>query len=150
MLLLGYRMIRFVAFCTICLLSFGNVFVRAAVPAAAPAAAPPHLDFQAGAPGRCGGCSDCTVNPPPAVSTRGAAAAGTPQLYEHFALQDSTGANADIYFPMDGRQPTTPEAALWSCANVDANNLHSPVTRWYRHMFFRSLLGTGFPIMNWG
>jgi hypothetical protein len=90
------------------------------------------------------------VNPPPAVSARGLAAHGVPQLFEHFTLQDSTGANADIYFPIDGHQPTTPEAAQWSCANVDANNLVSPITRWYRYMFFRSLLGIGIHIMNWG
>jgi hypothetical protein len=30
---------------------------------------------------------------------------------------------------MDGHQPTTREAAQWSCANVDAGNLLSPITR---------------------
>lgn len=41
---------------------------------------------------------------------------------------------ADIYFPVDGRQPTTQKAAEWSCANID-NTLTSPITEWYMQMF---------------
>jgi hypothetical protein len=43
-------------------------------------------------------------------------------------------ANADIYFPIDGHQPTTPNAVTWSCANVD-NRENSPITEWYMMMF---------------
>ena len=39
-----------------------------------------------------------------------------------------------LYFPVDGRQPTTEEAAVWSCANVD-NREHSQITNWYMKMF---------------
>lgn len=39
--------------------------------------------------------------------------------------------NINFYFPIDGRQPTTEEAAIWSCANVD----DSAVTDWYMRMF---------------
>jgi hypothetical protein len=127
-------MIKSVAFCTICLLSWRSAFVWAA---AAPAI---HLDFPAGTAGRCPGCADCTQNPPPAVAARGLAA-GLAQLFEHFTLQDSTGANADIYFPIDGHQPTTPDAAVWSCANVDANNPASPITLWYMDAFFTHNFG---------
>lgn len=36
-----------------------------------------------------------------------------------------------IKFPKDGTQPTTADAALWSCANVD----NDAVTEWYLRMF---------------
>jgi hypothetical protein len=36
-------------------------------------------------------------------------------------------ANVDIYFPIDGHQPTTPNAVVWSCANID-NRENSPIT----------------------
>lgn len=39
-----------------------------------------------------------------------------------------------IYFPNDGRQPTTEEAVVWSCANID-NEEDSPITEWYMRMF---------------
>ncbi|MDR1591107.1 MAG: hypothetical protein LBR92_03915 [Puniceicoccales bacterium] len=129
MFLLSHRVIKSVVFCTICLLSWRSAFVWAA---AAPAI---HLDFPAGAPGRCPGCVSCSQNPP------GGGAGGPAQLFEHFTLQDLTGANADIYFPIDGRQPTTPNAAVWSCANVDANNLASPITQWYWDAFFTQNFG---------
>jgi hypothetical protein len=44
---------------------------------------------------------------------------------------------------MDGRQPTTPEAARWSYANVDAGNLLSPITQWYIDAFFTNNFGFG-------
>jgi hypothetical protein len=122
---LSYRVIKSMVFCAIYLLLPCNTFVLAVAP---------HLDFPAGTPGRCVGCVDCTVSPPPAVSTR-IPAPGTPQIFEHFTLQDSTGVNADIYFPIDSRQPTTPDAAVWSCANMDANNINSPITVWYANAF---------------
>ena len=40
----------------------------------------------------------------------------------------------NIYFPIDGSQPTTPEAVKYSCANID-NRLDSPITEWYMQMF---------------
>jgi hypothetical protein len=46
-----------------------------------------------------------------------------------------------IYFPIDSHQPTTPEAAVWSCANVDANNPASPITLWYIDAFFTQNFG---------
>ncbi|MDR1366619.1 MAG: hypothetical protein LBJ13_01785 [Puniceicoccales bacterium] len=121
-----------VVFCTVCLLSLCNTSV---FPAAA------HLDFPVETPGMCAGCVDCTQNPPPLLSTRGAPLAGAVQIFEHFTLQDSTAANADIYFPMNGNQPTTPEAARWSCANVDANNPGSSITQWYVDAFFAERFG---------
>jgi hypothetical protein len=46
-----------------------------------------------------------------------------------------------IYFPVDGRQPTTEQAAEWSCANVD----NSKITQWYAKMFGKDgLLKMGF------
>lgn len=39
-----------------------------------------------------------------------------------------------IYFPVNGRQPTTLDAATWSCANID-NRKDSPITEWYMRMF---------------
>jgi hypothetical protein len=47
----------------------------------------------------------------------------------------------DIYFPTDGNQPTTPAAAQWSCANVEANNLASLITVWYVNAFFGRYFG---------
>lgn len=49
-------------------------------------------------------------------------------------IQVPNANNANIYFPVDGRQPTTPEAAEWSCANID-NREDSPITEWYMQMF---------------
>jgi hypothetical protein len=40
----------------------------------------------------------------------------------------------NIYFPSNGRQPTTAEAIKWSCANID-NRENSPITEWYMQMF---------------
>ncbi|MCR5224725.1 MAG: hypothetical protein K6C34_01455 [Alphaproteobacteria bacterium] len=40
----------------------------------------------------------------------------------------------NIYFPADGRQPTTPEAVEYACANID-NREDSPITEWYMQMF---------------
>ena len=45
-----------------------------------------------------------------------------------------TNPAAHIYFPVDGRQPTTEEAVVWSCANVD-NREHFPITEWYMKVF---------------
>jgi hypothetical protein len=136
MLLLSHRVINFVVFCAIYLLSWENVSVWAAAPV------PIHLDFPA-TPGRCVGCANCRQNPP----GRGAVvAAGAPQLFEHFILQDLAGATVDIYFPMNGNQPTTPDAARWSCANVDANDPNSPITQWYEDAFFTQ--NFGFDRMN--
>lgn len=51
-------------------------------------------------------------------------------------IQVPNANDADIYFPVDGRQPTTPEAVAWSCANVDVDNREdSPITKWYMRMF---------------
>lgn len=50
-------------------------------------------------------------------------------------IQVPNANNANIYFPVDGRQPTTQEAAEWSCANIGANNPNAPVTEWYMRMF---------------
>jgi hypothetical protein len=44
-------------------------------------------------------------------------------------------AGGNIYFPRNGVQPTTPEAARYSCANIDAYQLNSPITNWYVEMF---------------
>jgi hypothetical protein len=41
----------------------------------------------------------------------------------------------NIFFPVDGKQPTTRQAAIWSCANVGAGNTNHPVTDWYVAMF---------------
>jgi hypothetical protein len=38
---------------------------------------------------------------------------------------------ADIFFPVDGSQPTTEQAVKWSCANVQDD----AVTEWYMKMF---------------
>jgi hypothetical protein len=43
-------------------------------------------------------------------------------------------AAADIYFPVDGSQPTTQQAATWSCADENAGP-DSPITKWYMQMF---------------
>jgi hypothetical protein len=127
MFLLSHRAIKSVIFCTICLLSLGNIFVWAAVPAT-------HLDFPA-----------IPIVPGiPGVPLTAPGAAGAPQLFEHFIVQDVSAPPAvvgNIYFPTDGRQPTTPEAAQWSCANVDANNLASPITQWYINAFFKQNFG---------
>jgi hypothetical protein len=41
-----------------------------------------------------------------------------------------------ICFPADGRQPTTEEAVVYSCANVPCTNPDTdPITRWYMEMF---------------
>lgn len=42
--------------------------------------------------------------------------------------------NHVIEFPIDGHQPTTPEAVEYSCANID-NRPDSPITEWYMKMF---------------
>lgn len=42
--------------------------------------------------------------------------------------------DGNIYFPTNGVQPTTEEAVILSCANVD-NTPTSPVTNWYMQMF---------------
>lgn len=41
----------------------------------------------------------------------------------------------NIYFPLDGHQPTTLDAARWSCANVGAYDLNHPITDWYVRAF---------------
>jgi hypothetical protein len=46
----------------------------------------------------------------------------------------SVNQTAYLFFPVDGRQPTTQEAEAWSCANVDAK-VDSPITDWYVEMF---------------
>lgn len=64
-------------------------------------------------------------------------------------IQVPNANNADIYFPIDGRQPTTQKAAEWSCANID-NTLTSPITEWYMQMFGllpnRTIVAHGSPI----
>ncbi len=45
-------------------------------------------------------------------------------------VQPAAG-DINIYFPQDGHQPTTPEAAAWSCSNVNNNN----ITDWYVRVF---------------
>ncbi|MDR0942345.1 MAG: hypothetical protein LBM19_01865 [Holosporales bacterium] len=47
----------------------------------------------------------------------------------------AVGGNADIYFPVNGNQPKTRQAARWSCANVQPGILNSPITDWYMEMF---------------
>lgn len=55
--------------------------------------------------------------------------------FQNAAVVNPAPANeCNIYFPMDGRQPTTPEAVSWSCANID-NRPNSPITEWYMQMF---------------
>lgn len=49
-------------------------------------------------------------------------------------LADQLVAPGNIYFPVNGVQPTTPEAVEYSCANVD-NREDSPITEWYMQMF---------------
>lgn len=54
----------------------------------------------------------------------------------------------NLYFPFDGHQPTTREAATWSCAYVD-NTLTSPITEWYMQMFgWRRRAVAGLPAVN--
>jgi hypothetical protein len=38
-------------------------------------------------------------------------------------------------FSKNGVQPTTSEAVEYSCANVEAHDLNSPITEWYMRMF---------------
>ena len=68
------------------------------------------------------------------------------QVLEHddygdeFVAVAIKGCNAVLYFPSDGRQPTTEEAVEWSCANADSHlndeeRLNSPITQWYMKMF---------------
>ncbi len=47
---------------------------------------------------------------------------------------DPTKDEVFIYFPVDGHQPTTEQAAHWSQANTD-NDPNSPITKWYMRMF---------------
>lgn len=47
------------------------------------------------------------------------------------AQQAPVAGDINIYFPQDGHQPTTPEAAAWSCSNVNNNN----ITDWYVRAF---------------
>lgn len=47
---------------------------------------------------------------------------------------DAVAYDYQIYFPADGTQPTTEEAAEYSCANID-NTEGSPITEWYMRMF---------------
>jgi hypothetical protein len=49
-------------------------------------------------------------------------------------MPGGAAANVNIYFPIDGHQPTTPNAVVWACANID-NREHSPITEWYMMMF---------------
>jgi hypothetical protein len=42
--------------------------------------------------------------------------------------------NAEIYFNVNGQQPTTQQTVIWSCANVD-NTPTSPITEWYMQVF---------------
>lgn len=59
---------------------------------------------------------------------------------------------ADIYFPVDGYQPTTQEAVAWSCANVADTGPGSPgraVTDWYVEMFGGPRAG-GAPTLQMG
>ncbi|MDR1034522.1 MAG: mitochondrial inner membrane protease ATP23 [Holosporales bacterium] len=51
--------------------------------------------------------------------------------FTHFQIQIINNAVTDIYFPIDGRQPTTHEAIQWSGANVN----DVAVTEWYMMMF---------------
>lgn len=39
-----------------------------------------------------------------------------------------------IWFPRDGHQPNSKDAAKWACANID-NREDSPITEWYMRMF---------------
>jgi hypothetical protein len=50
-------------------------------------------------------------------------------------LPDALTEKGVIYFPTDGVQPTTADAEQWSCANVDADDINSPITNWYMQMF---------------
>ncbi len=52
------------------------------------------------------------------------------------AENDSMAQNVhgNIYFPSDGRQPTTEESVEWACANI-YNTEDSPITQWYMKMF---------------
>ncbi|MDR1333699.1 MAG: hypothetical protein LBJ71_00575, partial [Holosporaceae bacterium] len=52
---------------------------------------------------------------------------------EH-VIVPNTNPEAHVYFPINGVQPTTPEAVEYSCANVD-NREDSPITEWYMQMF---------------
>ena len=61
----------------------------------------------------------------PATSSFGAATNEQPKTLGYY----------HIYFPYDGKQPTTSEAAKWSLATVDAGNENSIVTQWYQIMF---------------
>lgn len=49
----------------------------------------------------------------------------------------------NVYFPLDGKQPTTRDAATWSCANEDPYKEDSPVTNWYMTMFGVSNMHNG-------
>jgi hypothetical protein len=57
-------------------------------------------------------------------------------VYQQFEPGDKNKHSiGDIMFPTNGQQPTSEQAALWSCANVDAGDIHSPVTEWYMRAF---------------
>jgi hypothetical protein len=71
----------------------------------------------------------------PGLQNAGGAAMHNGHRSIHVQIALNGGGNADIYFPTDGAQPTTPEVARWSCANIDTNNPNSPITRWYVEMF---------------
>lgn len=46
----------------------------------------------------------------------------------------NAGVEGNIYFPTNGVQPTTVQAAQYSCAKID-NTEYSPITEWYMQMF---------------
>lgn len=48
------------------------------------------------------------------------------RIFKHFIVGER-----NIFFRRDGKQPTTQQAAAWSCANINNNN----ITRWYLRMF---------------
>ena len=72
------------------------------------------------------------------VITPGGAIVPGNVAFQHAAVPAIVDPNLNggfnIFFPMDGRQPTIPEAVEYSCANID-NTEDSPITKWYMKMF---------------
>jgi hypothetical protein len=59
-------------------------------------------------------------------------------------LLRASSADIKLFFPKNGQQPTTEQATIWSCANVD----DSAVTQWYMYVFTRVGLLDGKPIIT--
>jgi hypothetical protein len=110
-----------------------------------PAAPPPILDLPNNTPGLQGALQNQLINGAANVRCHHVIVPNTPAGVAFnnaggignviAARAAAMATNGNIYFPRNGVQPTTPEAARYSCANIDAYQLNSPVTNWYVEMF---------------